>query len=742
MAYLEMARAAVEHSSRVRPESAVLELRDTIWTKPVIVTGRMQISIALSESDYDEIAFEIYSEENQQESVRCQGRAVWSGRPARGRVDVDQLRKQMQQGRLDESSVYAAFGQMGLHYGPAHQSIAALYLGENQLFAELRLPPCVKTTQDEYILHPSVMDGALQASIRLSGHLVPCLPSALATMRIMSGCAGEMLAWVRRSPIDARQLDIDLIDRDGNVCVEMVGLELSGIDLSEMPLPTAATAKAPEQSWDGKSYLCKWEQQPDLQQERPVAHRNVVVVRSAAFFEFETAIREYYDQEDCRVTLITLAETTGQISANEWSCGISDQDGFQQCLQTAARIDAIYFMVQGERPTNPISLKTFAESREINEIQFLRLVKYMQQCRDREAKIDFYVLTLDVHSLNDGGNAFLGTGVTGLGYSLAQGNSKYRVRNLDLSSEDLQSQAGRMNAFAAIVAEPPSSRGEVFKLKSGRRHRQTFVRLKWDTTSPPAMRRKGTYVIVGGAGTVGGIISRNLIEKYDANVVWIGRSAESSEKVRRSLESFRGPGACGPLYFEADVTDLDSMQNAVRLIKEQGIRIDGAIFAAMLLGSDHPLDQIAEGEFRGIFDIKAQGSWVFHAALKNEPLDFMCYFSSRQAYALIGASKYPAYASGVTFSDAFVRSLQDTSPFPVGIINWGIWKSSINQATEAQTTGSLDALADDEGFECFERFVTELRQRRIHQSLCVGESRVLESLMNWDRDDFMVFTRE
>src|SRR5262249_26896278 len=128
-------------------------------------------------------------------------------------------------------------------------------------------------------------------------------------------------------------------------------------------------------------------------------------------------------------------------------------------------------------------------------------------------------------------------------------------------------------------------------------------------------------------------------------------------------------------------------------------------------------------------------------ALKDEPLDFMCYFSSRQAYALLGASKYSAYASGITFADAFARSVQNTSTFPVGIMNWGIWKSSLNKDSAGAAAEGLDLLGDQEGFECFERFVAELRQGRVHQILCAGESRALEALMNCNRGEVVTLAK-
>jgi polyketide synthase PksN len=71
VAYLEMARAAVERSVPARPEAAVLELRDTVWAQPIVVTGERQISIALLANDDDQPDYEIYSEEP---IVRTRGR--------------------------------------------------------------------------------------------------------------------------------------------------------------------------------------------------------------------------------------------------------------------------------------------------------------------------------------------------------------------------------------------------------------------------------------------------------------------------------------------------------------------------------------------------------------------------------------------------------------------------------------------------------------------------------------------
>jgi polyketide synthase PksL len=233
VAYLEMARAAIEQASPIRPESSILELHDTVWLKPVVVTDPKRVSIALFATDNDRVDYEIYSIEAEQETLHCQGQAVFSRQSAPARLDIEQLSRQMGQGRLDAADVYTIFARMGLNYGPAHQGITVIHLGEEQVLAQLRAPAVVEISQHGYVLHPSLMDSALQASIGLIVDLnkvptKPYLPFAVESLRVVSACAKEMVAWARYSkgskPGDKTvKVDIDLCDQQGNVCVQMRG---------------------------------------------------------------------------------------------------------------------------------------------------------------------------------------------------------------------------------------------------------------------------------------------------------------------------------------------------------------------------------------------------------------------------------------------------------------------------------------------------------------------------------------
>ncbi|HXH41802.1 MAG TPA: polyketide synthase, partial [Thermoanaerobaculia bacterium] len=238
-AYLEMARAALEQASPNRQRLGV-ELRNTAWLKPIVVTEQAEISISLMPSNDNHVDYEIYSiDGEQQETTHCRGQAVL-GRPSPpGKIDLGRLRAEMKQGRLEAAEIYARFEKMGLRYGPAHQGVVAIDLGDKQALAELRLPAAVEAGRREYVLHPGLLDSALQASIGLFVGETrdldnPRVPFLLDSLHVVSACTAEMFAWVRYSNGTshgaAGKVDIDMCDRQGNVCIQIRGFSTRDLE--------------------------------------------------------------------------------------------------------------------------------------------------------------------------------------------------------------------------------------------------------------------------------------------------------------------------------------------------------------------------------------------------------------------------------------------------------------------------------------------------------------------------------
>ena len=453
-------------------------------------------------------------------------------------------------------------------------------------------------------------------------------------------------------------------------------------------------------------------------------------------YGFEQSIAQNYARHSkAKVALLELVDkpAKGQLQQADGydyaSVSLSDSDGFVNVLKQMGDVDGLYY-VSCDSSADTV----YTEQTNSNELQLLRLIKALKQHNQGSRRIDSYIVSIDNYTLDDSRNDCSGAGATGLGYSLAQGNYQFKVRNVDLSGADLASAQQRGQTLQTMLRLPASNRGDVVKLSQGETYRQAFLKVDWQMPPLSRLAQGGVYVIVGGSGTVGKIFTANLIEQYDAKVVWIGRSSKDDERIASLLQQFNASNQLGQLdYVQADSTSMESMKAAVADIIARHGHITGAIFGGMVFGVEDSIDQTTESQFNHIVGIKTQGSRIFYEVMADLPLDFMVFFSSGQAYSFSGAARLSGYATGITFSDSYVRSLRLGATFPVGTINWGFWRDSVEQKVkklDSVSTDNIAALDGQQGFDCFERFVDALQQGKLSQVLCMEVSSEVHKLMN------------
>jgi acyl transferase domain-containing protein len=136
--------------------------------------------------------------------------------------------------------LYGAFEQLGMHYGPAFRSVTELACGVDEVLARLALPHAAARAGGDFMLHPSVMDGALQASLALYGEQIDggtAIPFALDRVDVLRPTAREMWAHIRQRPSSGaiRKIDIDLADDSGTICVRLVGFSVRLLPARDRP---------------------------------------------------------------------------------------------------------------------------------------------------------------------------------------------------------------------------------------------------------------------------------------------------------------------------------------------------------------------------------------------------------------------------------------------------------------------------------------------------------------------------
>lgn len=697
VAYLEMARTAVDLALPAPVEGALLELRNSTWALPIAVSGPKEVSIALytDESD-DQIDFEVYSAdasaqaEQAQHTLHCQGQAVFIHMSAPSRLDVEQLRAAMTKGAVDVAGIYQNFSEMGVDYGAAHRAIKAVYLGEQQLLAQLNLPAVVASSGNAYQLHPSLMDSALQASICLMSDTIrqsrqPLLPFALETLRVVAPCTGEMFAWVRRAPSahaadSLVKFDVDLCDQLGNICVQLQGF-------SSRALEGERKRSEPQLH----SLVPVWNRVSAPEQKLPASAHILLVGGGQGALEW--ARKSYPGTQ-----LLELSPNAGVDSVQE---KLKDRS-FDHLLWVAP--DAMEDGVQHRQ-------ERMIEAQDEGVLTVYRLAKALANLEHAHKNLKWTLITRNTERVKKhDAIAPAHAGISGFVGSLAKEYPEWDLRLLDVD---------KLESVAAdeCLSWPGDKQGDGLAYRQKEWFRQGLGRLDGLPESLPAYRQGGVYVVIGGAGGIGEVWSRFMLERYDAKLVWIGRRALDST-IEAKMKSLSQLGRA-PVYFSADAAKLDSLQQVHQKILEIYPEIHGVVHSAIDL-QDQSVALMDETTFRGSLSAKVDVSVNLDRVFGDHDLDFVLYFSS-----LISFTKGPGqsnYAAGCTFKDSFAHSLAQRRRYPIKIMNWGYWgnvgvvtSDFYNKRMQQRGIGSIEA---PEAMECLQALISsELNQIALIKTL-------------------------
>jgi acyl transferase domain-containing protein len=177
----------------------------------------------------------------------------------------------------------------------------------------------------------------------------------------------------------------------------------------------------------------------------------------------------------------------------------------------------------------------------------------------------------------------------------------------------------------------------------------------------------GTYLITGGLGALGHAVARHLASVLHVHLVLVGRSPLESERAAR-LEALRAFGV-RVCYLCCDVADVAALHDA---LAQNGVAgsIRGVVHAAGI-SELSTLADCDDSRFEAVLAPKIAGTLALDEALADEPLDFICYFSS--VAAVLGDFGLGAYAAGNRFQVALARQ-----PAKDGVrriaIQWPLWR--------------------------------------------------------------------
>ncbi|WP_058041947.1 type I polyketide synthase [Streptomyces roseifaciens] len=152
-------------------------------------------------------------------------RSLTSPRPAP--LDLEALKLRCPRS-LTADDYYRERAAIGLEYGPAFRVLDELHIGDGEVLATYHHP----APADPYVIHPALLDGALQAGVQLLAERLDAgqlyLPASIGSVRLWgpAACTGTIRV-LERSRTDSEVCwDLTLTDDQGTVTAQIDGCRL------------------------------------------------------------------------------------------------------------------------------------------------------------------------------------------------------------------------------------------------------------------------------------------------------------------------------------------------------------------------------------------------------------------------------------------------------------------------------------------------------------------------------------
>jgi acyl transferase domain-containing protein/acyl carrier protein len=625
--HLEMARAAAAHAcGRSIAAATPLSLTNVVWVRPITIgTQAEDIHIEVRSESAELLSYDIFSRagNTDERTLYSHGQVRLNVEAGVQRLDLAALRQQCDQRVVSAEECYELIAGLGLELGDSLRGVEAIHVGPSGLLVALRLPESLVPSANQFTLHPTLLDAALQscACLQVDGDRKLALPYSLGEIEILAPCSTpRMWAFTRLAARAVAgpvlQVNIDLSDEQGTVCARVKNLAFRVLRDAGSLLPGSNSPGFQTPARDTVSTVLA------------VREWTEALSRTGQpLLRIEEHLILFCDVDDILVDgILSLRKPDRHVRLH---CkGTELPDRFDSLTEQAfAQIQAVCC----KPSVGPVLLQIVLADGAQHEFQ-LALAALLKTAQAENSKLIGQVI--DLGSETDPGvlTARIWENASTFDQQISYLNGKRRI----LASRELQAatRAGTM---------------------------------PW--------RDDGVYLITGGAGGLGLALSREIVSRVRRpRLVLTGRSELDAGRQAR-LDELRALGA-RVTYLQVDVTDRSAVTRLVNgIVAEQG-SLNGIVHCAGVL-RDEPIQTRSARELTRVTAPKVRGVVYLDEASKNLPLDVFLTFSS--IAGVFGNAGQADYAAGNAFMDGYAQRRHEMSRANLRAgrtlsIDWPVWQ--------------------------------------------------------------------
>ncbi len=537
--------------------------------------------------------------------------------------------------------------------------------------AEIALPEGV-ADHPEYRIHPVLLDAALQQlAAGVESKDANYQAVSVETIRVFGPIRGHARVHTELTDEHGR---VVLTDDAGAVLAELTGIELKPVDLATVPL-----------SLEQKIFDAAWVQSP--------AAGGVVA---------DGAWVVLAESDDATTALATeITDTLTSSTRRAVSATLSDEAAVAEAFAKTADSKPVGIVVLlANRPFDGVETDA-ALQRAQDLVVDISAVAHAAVERWKGTSPRLWLVTRDGLSVRDDepGDPAIGAlkglirnwRFPGEAARVLAGEPDLGATLLDVGSADV----GK-DWIAKLTAELAASTGDdVVALREDGRYVERMVRASLNGDQHDAVvRPDGSYIITGGLGGLGTVVTRWLVDNGAGRIVLNGRS-EPSDAQRDYMDGL----GTEVVFVAGDIATAGTAERLVAAAEETGKPLRGLVHGAGITG-DGLVSALTREGLQRVWTPKVAGALRLNAATADKDMDWWVGFSSMAT--MLGLPGQLAYATGNAWLDALM-TWRRASGRPATAINWGQW-SAVGMSSKL-TYSVLDPITPDEGIEALQTLV-------------------------------------
>ncbi|WP_110932793.1 SDR family NAD(P)-dependent oxidoreductase [Paenibacillus bouchesdurhonensis] len=566
--------------------------------------------------------------------------------------------------RIEGERCYEAFHTVGFRYGSSFQTVRELHYTDRHAVARLELPDVALEAASDYLLHPSLMDGALQTVIAFMHHKNPELqqsyvPFSLQNLNIYRPLTKHCEAVVSYDEVNStsggKRFHVTLCDHEGRVLVKMNDFLARPIVMpkaevayiktrwEKQSLPTPGTVSS------GSDLLIMICQDPE--------HTDYSLHDTASMYTITVIRGERFEQVNERLLRINL----------------DNPEHIERLLKSySGQMSRVSVIVEGERQPSVMSVKESAQLKTVPRVLFhlAKTLLTLEGPKNTAHRLVYvYADPMPIHKAVDGFFRAL---------KLETNSLQCKTVELEPTARDQWVKKGLQEL------DEDSWASTVIRYRNDERYISGFeMSTPSPSTAPCEVVSDGVYVITGGLGELGFEVGHYTAQK-GGHLALIGRSGLTTEK-QKKLDLLKREGN-QVSYYQGDVSDRVFVREVLNRIRVELGPIRGIVHAAGTHADKLLVDKTLE-TFDQVASSKVWASVWLDLETLEDSLDFFVLFGALAG--VLGNAGQTDYCYGNAFLHHYAEYREQLRAAgkrqgKTLSIAWPLWKDGGMRPSEQQ----------------------------------------------------------